>query len=503
MSKKFSRRRPLIVTADVSAYVKETNPNLYLNTGCVFDIMSGDAVRGSRGETIINGGFGGLTAVVGEANVGKTTALAFFALTATARYGSYTFQFDSEGTGQASRILKLGEYIEGIYPDELIAPDTQQYFRTDSKIDGPTWHSGVVDWAKETSGYSNKQKMILIETPMLNGKNEIIYDLRKHTATVDSITYFKTSNQVDKVEDIEAGDSKKNTMYMNMGATQQDILIQANLSTARFGMQYLVAAHTKPSIRLDKYAPNPSQLKGLKTDHRIKGGGNAIVDLPTNIWYIRDKGPLWNSSSDKTPKYPSKESLQAVLDPDLVKQTMQNLRGKSGLTDLQFPVVLSQAKGILVGLTYLENIREANKYGLLEHSKDRIFSCELLPETKWQRTTVRGLTLNDPVLLQVLHYTFELGYIAYHMEHHAKLLMSPKELYATLVEMGYDMTVLFNEDVRTWWCYREDEEFYGDMFLSTFDLLRMARGLYVPYWFTTEQKASIDLTKAKVVEGLV
>ena len=483
-------------------YVTETNPNLMSNVGCTFDIMGGDAVKGSRGETIINGGFGGMVAVVGEANVGKTTLLAFLALTCTARYSSFNFQFDSEGTGQVTRIIKLGSYIQDLDPLELIAEDTQQYFRTDNKIDGPTWHTSVVDWAKEASGFS-KKKYKHIETPFLNPKGVVIHDLRKHTATIDSITYFKTSDQVDKVEGVEAGDSKKNMMYMHMAGTQQDILIQANLATARFGMNYLVAAHSKERPRLDKYAANPSQLKGLKTDHRIKGGGNAIVDLPTSIWYIRDKTTFWNSSKDKNPRYPVSDSLQGVLDPDLVFQTVQNLRGKSGLTDLQFPIVLSQANGILVGLTYLENIKAFNNYGLLELTTNRIYACAILPETKWQRTTVREKSLNDRVLLKALHYTYELAYIAHHMDHHAKLLMTPEELYSTLKEMGYDWDRLLHEDVREWWCYREDEAFFGNEYLSTFDLLRMARGLYVPHWFSKEEKAKIDLSKAKVVEGLV
>lgn len=493
-------KRPIPKVANASDYVQETNPNLMYNVDGPFNIMGGDFMLGSRGEAIINGGYGGMVAVVGEANVGKTTLLAFLALITNVRYGSFTFQFDSEGTGQVNRVVKLGEYIQDFDPDYLLNPDSQQFFRTDSKIDGPTWHTGVVDWAKESSGY-NKKKYNYLETPFTNRRNEVIYDLRRHQAMIDSITYFKTSKQVDTAEDVEAGDAKKNTYYMQMAATQQDIIVQGNLATARYGMNYLLAAHTKPSIRMGKYDASPSQLKGLKPDHRIKGGGNAIVDLPTSIWYIRDKSVYHNSSSDKTPRYPSKESLQAILDPDLVKQTVQNLRGKSGLTDLQFTVVASQAKGLLIGLTNLVFAHDHDKYGLIEHTANRIFSLDILPETKWQRTTIRALSLTDPVLKKALQYNMELTYIAHHMDHHAKLLMHPKDLYKTLVDMGYDWNVLLDPSVRDWWCYRDDEPYVGEKFLSSFDLLRMARGLYVPYWFTKEQTEAIDLSKAVPMEG--
>jgi hypothetical protein len=32
--------------------------------------------------------------------------------------------------------------------------------------------------------------------------------------------------------------------------------------------------------------------------------------------------------------------------------------------------------------------------------------------------------------------------------------------------------------------------------ITIMDLLRMRHGLYVPFWFTEEQKKAIDLTKA-------
>ncbi|MNE79272.1 hypothetical protein D3C80_1757380 [compost metagenome] len=58
-------------------------------------------------------------------------------------------------------------------------------------------------------------------------------------------------------------------------------------------------------------------------------------------------------------------------------------------------------------------------------------------------------------------------------------LMEPKDLYAKIKELGYNWDELL--DTRGYWDFEENKN--PKQFMSTFDLLRMAKGEYVPYWY--------------------
>lgn len=56
--------------------------------------------------------------------------------------------------------------------------------------------------------------------------------------------------------------------------------------------------------------------------------------------------------------------------------------------------------------------------------------------------------------------------------------------------MGYDWDLILN-GTRGYWMCEEDEHLTDKKFLSTYDLLRMRKGQYKPYWMSDEDKAKI------------
>jgi len=66
-------------------------------------------------------------------------------------------------------------------------------------------------------------------------------------------------------------------------------------------------------------------------------------------------------------------------------------------------------------------------------------------------------------------------------------------LYNDLKAIGYDWDVLLN--TRYYWVPEDEEKDQEYPYLTGRDLLRRRKGLYIPYWFTKEQKAALNPDK--------
>ncbi|MNY30504.1 hypothetical protein D3C86_1646150 [compost metagenome] len=103
-----------------------------------------------------------------------------------------------------------------------------------------------------------------------------------------------------------------------------------------------------------------------------------------------------------------------------------------------------------------------------------------------QRTTVRGKIRDNPRLQRAMEITSELcqmenlGFIQAR-----GYLMDPKDLYTKIKELGYDWDEIL--DTRGYWDFEENNN--PKHFLSTLDILRMAKGEYTPYWHDQKKAA--------------
>lgn len=85
-----------------------------------------------------------------------------------------------------------------------------------------------------------------------------------------------------------------------------------------------------------------------------------------------------------------------------------------------------------------------------------------------------------------MNITAELCQIHEYWYHMTEDLLSPTELFEGVQKAGFDWDFLL-EHTRGYWVLEEDPRPLG-LFLSTMDLIRIARGLYVPYWWDAEKK---------------
>jgi hypothetical protein len=171
---------------------------------------------------------------------------------------------------------------------------------------------------------------------------------------------------------------------------------------------------------------------------------------------------------------------------------VRQLRSKSGPSGMAFKLIVSQQEGVLDSLTEFHFIKSEKRWGLGGNVQN--YWLEFCPDIALSRTAIRKKIDAHPELRRGLNLAAEMLQIAYLWHDVApELECTPKELYDDLIAMGYDWKVLLN--TRGWWA---PEGIHDDIpFLSTMDFMRMRVGLYIPYWFTPEQKAKIDLSKAQ------
>ena len=223
----------------------------------------------------------------------------------------------------------------------------------------------------------------------------------------------------------------------------------------------------------------------------LKGVSSGFYSLPNNVWDVMSNKPLLNK--EKMPVYPLDNSTAIEGDSDLRILEVKNLRGKGGITGLPFTLIVSQTEGIMPGLSEFHYCKEAG-YGIGGNLQN--YYLELLPDVKLSRTTVRKKLNENSSLQRAVEIQSEMLQLIQFQRWTD--VPDPKELYEGLKAMGYDWDMILSQ-TRGYWVCEEDEHLVEKKFLSTFDLIRMLRSEYKPYWMSDADKAKIvplDLAKA-------
>lgn len=458
---------------------------IMINIGALMDIPTGTYLLGKHGESILNGGLGFATGVVGIGNNFKSTMTHYMTLSAmnriTASYPTSLSTYDTETNVHEWQLQKLTKRFDNFKDREIInegvwnITDGTRYFANE-------WYEIFKTFIREKIKNFDK---IAKETPFLSRDKKTLIRIPVPTFTeVDSFSAFETEDVAEIQNKNEIGDSGGNTIHMRQGLAKLRFLMEMpNLAAASYNY-IMLTAHVGKEIVMASgpMAPPPTKkLQYLKNGDKLKGVTDKFFFLLSNCWHAYNAAPLINQGT-KTPEYPRNSDDSTSGDTDLNIVTLRQLRSKSGPTGYALSILVSQSDGVLPELTEFHFIKENNRYGIsgtLQH-----YALDLYPELKLQRTTVRGRIDEDPRLRRALNITAEMLQMKMLWRYLPDdMVCTPKELYDDLVKMGYDMNVLL--DTRGWWTL--DNEKHPIPFLSTMDLLRMRKGLYTPYWMKSDK----------------
>lgn len=460
-----------------------------LNVGCLMDIPTGQYVKGKHGESILNGGQALITGLGGRGNTYKSTIAHYLQLVILDRYACSSENiYDTEMSLGEARIRALSRELPHVREQDLIG--TGRLVISDSTVmSGNVWFESIKNFSKAKIAAS---KQTVKTTPFINREGNNIEAFIPSLAMADSLSRMNI-DAVDAILDKNnIGDSGNNVEALRASHAKNQMLIQLPVLTAESGLYMTFTAHVDDELKLDPYAPSQQKLSFLKNGLKFKYVSNQFSFLMNNLWFCFSASPLKNQAT-KAAEYPRNPNDNDKANNDLMVVTLQNLRGKYGPSGMPFELIVSQSEGVLVGLSEFNYIKQYDRFGIGGNLQN--YHLDLLPEVTLSRTTVRSKILDNPKLKRALEITSELCQI-HNLWHNLPTvkLLTPKQIYDTLKERGYDWDVLLGQ-TRGYWIYVEDEADEPLKFLSTMDLLNMCLDkdhpdYYHPWWYDELVKKS-------------
>lgn len=459
-----------------------TIPNVKFsyNVGSLLDIPTGSYETGKYGESILNGGLGNITGIVGIGNNFKSTIMHFMLLSAMSKFKDSTASsYDTEINMSEKRLKSLAANVAEFKGEDVI--HSGRWTITDKTA----YHGN--EWFEKFKKYMDLKianaKSITIDSPFLarDGKSNLPMLIPTFTE-IDSLTKFDTESSNAMQESNELGESGANTLYMKEGQAKKRMLSYLPKPVQQSNNYILISAHVGKTIPMDPRAAPIKKLQFLKNNDTLKGVTDDFTFLTTNCWQCQNAMPLYNDTT-KGPEYPRNSDDNVKGDTDLFLVTMIQLRSKTGPSGLILQIIVSQREGVLASLSEFHYLKVNDRYGF--NGTLQNYSLDLYPDVKLSRTSVRSKIDSDPLLRRALVITAEMCQMNYLWEESDKaLLCTPKELYDDLKTLGYDWNVLLS--TRGWWTANNDK--HPIPFLSTLDLLKMRVGTYFPYWMDENKK---------------
>jgi hypothetical protein len=448
-------------------FAKIPNVKYSYNINSLLDISTGVYLQGKYNESILNGGLGNISGVVGIGNNFKTAITTYMMLSAMSKFpGSTASTYDTEVNISEARMKELAENVKEFNGEDIIEngrwtiTDKTAYF-------GNEWFEKLKEFMQSKT---DNAKKITVESPFLDRDGKALLPMLIPTFTMlDSLTKFDTESSNSMQEDNELGDSGANTLYMKEGQAKKRMLSYLPKPVQQSNNYMLITAHVGKNIPMDPRAAPVKKLQFLKNNDTLKGVTDDFTFLTTNCWQCQNATPLFNDST-KGPEYPRHSSDNMKGDTDLFIVTLVQLRSKTGPSGLVLQLIVSQQEGVLPGLTEFHYIKNNDRYGL--NGSLQNYSLDLLPDVKLSRTTVRGKLEENVALRRAMTITAEMCQMKY-LWHDLPdgLLITPAELRQRLTDKGYDVDWLL-ANCRSWWTYNNDK--HPIPFLSTMDMLRAA-----------------------------
>jgi len=465
---------------------KKTKPKLLINIGAMMDVPTGALITGARGETIINGGLGAITGVVGAGNNYKSTMLHYMMLSAANRMAASgdtaMHTYDTEVNISLEGLERLGSRHKYLGDDLIFAEDPIWSTTDKSQYSADEWFTILKEqMVEKEKNKKNIRTFTAFKDPYTGGP---LQDFAPSFVEIDSFSEFEAGTTMDLMDKSKQDDSSTNMLFMKQGLYKTKVLTELPRITSTSATYMLLTAQIGDEFDMRTgpaaYTQPTKKLQYLKSGDKVKGVSSKFFFLLSNGWFANNASVLKNQGT-KLPEYPRTPTDTNPTELNIVKLTQ--LRSKSGPSGYIIDVIISQTEGVLAELTEFHHIKSQNRYGI--SGTNTSYSLDLRPDVKVGRTTIRRKIDSDPLLCRAINITSEMLQLETFHTHLREddLMCTPIELFNDLKEMGYDWDILLN--TRGWWTI--DQYNTETPFLSTVDLLKMRKGLYFPY-FLNEDK---------------
>lgn len=484
------------------------------------DIALGRFERGKDGLTYLNGGMSKVMGFGGRGNVFKTFLMSYLSWCMFIRYRLEWLTFyDTEESAEAQRqndvlrnvLLNNGHDVDplGVYISEYLRrPDEtpEQFFKRTgkkqtfsmsniSKLSGTNWFN---EWIKDPSDdrekifKSNKQRKT---TPFFNIFGEYESVLPPWVHQCDSLSEWHSDANIKESFKADVGESESNHLsaqdYNHKAQMIQKWPILAGKSESI--ICFTVQITDDISMGRDM-GGNDKKLDVMKGKVKLAGVPSKQITYLTNSLLIATNSKELNhdynaATGSTTPMFPNVDAKGQMSSYNDLKLTRyQQWRAKSGPTGINLYFIFSQEEGLQVGLSewyYLKEVMGKSPWGWKRSGN--FYSLDILPDVKFQRTTVRTDVVTDRKLARAMSITAQCCYLLNNtVRLSPDMRMSGDELFTRITELGYDWDEIL-EKTQDWWCFLEDakdKSFQCKETLTVWTLLEMAADKFHPKFLT-------------------
>ena len=464
---------------------KNLNMRPNINVGCTIDIPTSSILTGKNGESIINGGLSSIEGIAGLGNNFKSTILHYLTLTAMDRMEAtipdkvtlHTYDTENNMSLNLDRYNHLGNEICEYLPKDLINNNIWT-ITTKSESPGMVW---VKDFLyKHINEKENDKDALVVYTAFMNKITKEPLKLPYPSfIEIDSLSELEDDSTMDTLEVKEL--SKTNTLFMQQGLFKSKVMKDLPRLSNKANVYISLTVHLGKKIDMSTgpFSPKPvKELQYSKQDEKFKGATDKLNFLTTHLWKAFGASSFINQTT-KEPEFPSHKQ-DVNTDLNIVK-TLQ-YRSKTGHSGYTLELVVSQNDGVLPELTEFKYLKD-NKYGI--GGNVRSYFLELVPDISLSRTTVRNKLKENKQLARACNILTEIHQLSIYKPQYRPLICTGQELYDDLIALGYDWDILLN--TRGWWSI---DQYNTDVipFLSSVDLLKMRKELYIPFWMDKDKK---------------
>ena len=477
-------------------FKKETKPESHFTTPRfpihpLIDVVTGELMKCTEGDYVMNGGYSPHMAVNGKNNSNKTLIILSIMMTVIIRNMRSNLDgqmYETENTLEFMRCMQIavGMCRHFGFNEEQIQ-QVKEYILDNFTLRGSKdlGANAFYDEMNEICDARIKSGKDKVTLPFADLRGKPVEIFSPHFCGIDSFSAMEPELVAEKFLDQNtAGSSDNNTMYLKEAGAKTQMLAKWLNQNPRASIYMFSSAHMGDNISLDPRSPPEKKNMFMKQNHKLKNVPEKYYYYTTTMFFVNGASPLVNA--DKVPLYPFDSSDKEKKDSKDIRLEIIVLRNKFGQSGVFIPLIANQNQGIDWHLSAFDYCRQV-KWGF--EGNDRNYVFDLLPDVKLDRNVVRTKLSENANLRRVADITCEMHLLfRYKFDSiGTKYRCTPKELYNDLKAMGYDWDVLL--DTRGY--YTIDHYEHPVKPLSTFDLLRMRVGEYIPYWFTDEQKAAI------------
>ena len=352
--------------------------NPYINTGTIFDIVTGHFRPGTQGKWVLDGGLSQCLGIAGRGQTYKSGLAGSLLARALLQYkDAEAFVYETEGT--IANATRYDDFVPQNSPvsDRIVFKNASECSLTD-----------FYEQFKEIVNTKIKQKNdYLRETPFLDPRTDKPFKCWYPTfVLVDSFSRATANTGEIQIAQNDIDASKMSTYYLLNGNVKSRIMNDLPARAASAGIYVIMTAHVGDKIDLDPYSPSPKQLQYMKNNDRMKNVGSNFEFLTTAL--IQTIKATCMQTSDKKCLYPTKGSTEVEV--NLVDTKL--IRCKNNASGTMLPFVISQYQGILNEVTNFNILRSYKNYGMEVKGNNQNFIPCLLKDKNITRHNIREMS---------------------------------------------------------------------------------------------------------------